>query len=299
MNKLKIIIKNEYITDVNTRSFWIGTIIVPVLFVGFSLFIGFLIGDSDMGRKMANPAAPEPDEMSGMQVIGMLSGIMLAIFLMIYGAQIYNKVKKEKVNRVIEILATSVTGRTMMLGKIISVGLVGLTQLLVWILMIAALLGGLVIIANIEIPWNYITDIRIIGGLVWSFLFFLGGYVLYGSLYAACGAMTDKDNENQGYMTAITFLLLGSFYIGEYAVTNSTSAFVTFCSYFPFTSPTIGAVNAVAGSVPLWQSILSLVSVYFFAALAVALSGKIYTSSLLLKGKKFTPKDIILFLKSK
>lgn len=299
MNKLKLIIKNEYITDVNSRSFWIGTIIVPVLFGGFSLFIGFLIGDSETGRMMANPAAPDPDDMSGMQVMGMLSGILLALFLMIYGAQIYNKVKKEKINRVIEILATSVTGRTMMLAKIISVALVGLTQLLVWILMIGGILAGVIMLLNVDIPFQELLDSRVVIGLVWSFLFFIGGYVFYGSLYAACGAMTDKDNENQGYMTAITFLLLGSFYIGEYAVSNSSTAFVTFCSYFPFTSPTIGAVNAVAGSVPLWQSVLSLVSVYVFAALAVAISGKIYTSSLLLKGKKFTPKDIILFLKSK
>ena len=146
---------------------------------------------------------------------------------------------------------------------------------------------------------EYLTDSRIYIGLLWSILFFLGGYVFYGSLYAACGAMSDKDNENQTYMTVITFLLLGSFYIGEYAVMNAGSPLVIFCSFFPFTSPTIAAVNSIAGTIPVWQSIISLVVLYAFAAISVSLSGKIYTSSLLLKGKRFTPKDILLFLKSK
>lgn len=299
MSQLGLIIKNEYLTDLKSKSFWIGTILVPILFGAFSIFIGYLIQDSEATKKLANPAAPDPSEMTGVQSMGMLCGIFLALFLMIYGAQIFNKVKKEKTNRVMEVLATCVTGRTMMLGKIISVGLLGLTQMLIWIALVVAVVGGVLMAMGEGIPMEYLADSRIYFGLMWSVLFFLGGYVFYGSIYAACGAMTDKDNENQAYMTVITFLLLGSFYIGEFAVTNSSNPFVIFCSFFPFTSPTIAAVNAVAGAVPVWQSVLALAVLYLFAAVAVALSGKIYTSSLLLKGKRFTPKDILLFLKSK
>lgn len=299
MSQLGLIIKNEYLTDIKTKSFWIGTILVPIIFGAFSIFIGFLIEDSEATKKLANPAAPDPSEMTGIQSLGMLCGIFLALFLMIYGAQIFNKVKKEKSNRVMEVLATCVTGRTMMLGKIISVGLLGLTQFLIWGAMIAVIIFGVMMILNFSIPMEYLTDIRIYQGLLWSGLFFLGGYIFYGSIYAACGAMSDRDNENQAYMTLITFLLLGSFYIGEYAVTNAGSALVIFCEFFPFTSPTIAAVNAVAGAVPLWESVTALVILYIFAFFSVSLSGKIYTSSLLLKGKRFTPKDILLFLKSK
>lgn len=299
MNQLGLIIKNEYLTDLKAKSFWIGTILVPILFGAFSIFIGFLIQDSEATKKLANPAAPDPSEMTGIQSMGMLCGIFLALFLMIYGAQIFNKVKKEKSNRVMEVLATCVTGRTMMLGKIISVGLLGLTQMMIWFAMIFTVIAGLMFILNFSIPIEYLTDSRIYIGILWSFLFFLGGYVFYGSIYAACGAMTDKDNENQAYMTVITFLLLGSFYIGEFAVTNAENPFVVFCEFFPFTSPTIAAVNAVASAVPLWQSILALIVLYAFAAISVVLSGKIYTSSLLLKGKRFSPKDLLLFLKSK
>jgi len=299
MSQLGLIIKNEYLTDIKTKSFWIGTILVPILFAVFSIFIGFLIQDSEVSRKLANPAAPDPNDLSAVQTMGMLGGIFLALFLMIYGTQIFNKVKKEKVNRVMEVLATCVTGRTMMLAKIISVGLIGLTQIVIWIFMVVMVVGGVMAVIRPDIPWDVLYDIRIYSGLAWSAAFFLGGYVFYGAIYAACGAMTDKDNENQAYMTLITFLLLGSFYIGEYAVTNADNPFVIFCMFFPFTSPTVAAVNAIAGTVPLWESIVALLVLYVFAYISLSLSGKIYTSSLLLKGKKFTPKDIVLFLKSK
>lgn len=299
MNQLGLIIKNEYLTDIRSKTFWIGTILTPILIGAFSIFVGYMVADSEVSSKMANPAAPDPDEMSGIQVMGMLSGILLAIFLMIYGAQIFAKVKKEKVNRVMEVLATCVTGRTMMLSKIISVFLLGATQILIWLFLICSVVFSIMFILGESIPLEILTDSRFWLGLMWTILFFIGGYCFYGSIYAACGAMTDKDNENQSYMTIITFMLLGSFYIGEFAIMNSENPFIIFCSYFPFTSPTIAAVNAVAGSVSFWLSLSQLLVLYIFAYLSIGLSGKIYTSSILMKGKKFTPKDIMVFLKTK
>ena len=134
---------------------------------------------------------------------------------------------------------------------------------------------------------------------VWSIIFFVGGYIFYGSLYAAVGALTDKNNENQEYMTIITFILLASFYIGIYAVDNPTSSLTQWCSYIPMTSPTIAAVGAISGDMPIWQTLLSVIILYATAILSLSFAGKIYTSALLLKGKKLTPKDILIFLKSK
>lgn len=301
MSQLGIIIKNEYLTDIRSKSFWIGTFILPILMIGFGVFVGFMAEDSDIMKDMANPGASSADmeNMSGMQILGLFSGIMLCLFLMIYGSQIYNKVKKEKCNRIVEVLATCVSGRTMMLAKIVSVALVGFTQLLLWTITLISGAIVLVFIFNVDIPWNELPALKLIVSLIWMIGYFLGGYIFYGSIYAACGAITDKDNENQAYMTIITFLLLGSFYIGEFAATNPTSPFVTFCSFFPFTSPVIGAVNAIAGAVPWYISVLSLLSLAAFATLSVIFSGKLYTSSILMKGKSFTPKDIITFLKMK
>lgn len=295
-----MIISNEYKTDISAKSFWISTFLVPVLMVAFGGFAGYMMSQSEsmMGVSESVLGGGE-EELTPLKAIGLMMGMFLTIFIMMYGSQIFQKVKTEKTNRIVEILATCVPGRTMMLAKIIAVGLVGMTQLVLWGVIMAALVSGIVFVFHIEIPWGELISYDYIMAMVWSVLFFAGGYVFFGSLFAAVGAMTDKNNENQEYVAVLTFVLLISFYIGEYAVDHGSAAFVRALTYIPFTSPTIGAVNAITQTSPLWESIVSVVVLFVCAWLAMSFAGKIYTSSILLKGKKFTPKDIITFLKSK
>ncbi|MCM1377058.1 MAG: ABC transporter permease [Clostridium sp.] len=301
ISKLKLIVEQEYKTDITTKSFWIATFLVPLIFVAFIIFGTFMMDGSESFMTMQESLQPTPDPkgLTGLKVMGMLMGLFLVMFLMMYGSQIFNKVKVEKCNRIFEILATSVDGRTMMLAKIISVCLIGMTQLLIWSLLIVVLASMVILALQIDIPWMLLADRRIVCALFWSIAFFIGGYVFFGSLYAAVGAMTDKNNEYQEYVAVLTFLLLGSFYIGEYAVDNGSEVFVTICSFVPLTSPVVACVNAIIGTVPMWQSWVSLVVLYVFAGIALSFSGKLYTSSMLLRGKKFSPKDIITFLRAK
>ncbi len=302
MTQLGIIIQNEYKTDVRSKSFWIATIIVPVIFLAFSMFGGYMMSESDtaMGLSEALMGTPGSDEpMTGMKVLGLLTGMFLVLFLMIYGSQIFNKVKIEKTNRIVEILATSVDGRTMMLAKIISVALVGMTQLLIWGCLIGAIIFGVLTVFPIDIPWGELLSWKIVMFFIWAAAYFAGGYILFGSMFAAVGAMTDKNDENQEYVAVLTLILLMSMYIAQYAIDHGSSTFVTVCNYIPFTSPSIGCVLAISGSCSIWETLLSLAVLYLSAWITLMLSGKIYTSSLLLKGKKATPKDIITFLKSK
>jgi ABC transport system permease protein len=301
MSQLSLIIKNEYLTDVRGKSFWISTLLVPVIIAAFGLFGGIMASQSESMGSVVNdlPITPEAETMTAQKAAGMFMGMFLAIFLMMYGAMIFTKVKTEKTNRIVEILATCVDGRTMMLAKIIAVGLVGLTQLLVWALLAGAIIVGVFLVFTPDISFGFLMSPKVWLALLWTICFFIGGYIFFGSLYAAAGAMTDKDNENQAYMSILTFMLLGSFYIGEFAVDHGDSAFARVCSYIPFTSPTIGCVNAVTETAPLWETALSLILLYAFAVLALVISGKIYSSSLLLRGKNFTPKDIVTFLKAK
>lgn len=134
MSQLSLIIKNEFLTDVRSKGFWISTILVPLIIVLFGAVFGFIMKDADTFNSMAEsmPTTPEPESMTPAKVVGMLMGMFLTFFLMIYGAMIFNKVKTEKCNRIMEILSTCVDGRTMMLAKIIAVGLLGLIQLLAW-----------------------------------------------------------------------------------------------------------------------------------------------------------------------
>ncbi|MCH5228493.1 MAG: ABC transporter permease [Muribaculaceae bacterium] len=300
MEQLKLIVSTEYLTDIRSKSFWISTFIVPIVIVLFGAVLGVLMAESDTFTKTMNelPTNPDAENITTAKIVGMLAGICLTFFLMIYGAMIFNKVKTEKCNRIMEIICTSVPGKTLMLGKILSVGLTGLTQLLIWGLLMFAAATVFFIIFGFDVPWGYLTAGKTYLAITWTTLYFIGGYVLFGSLYAACGAITDKDNENQAYMTVITFLLLGAFYLGEFAVDNGDSSLAIACSYIPFTSPTVGTVNAVSGFAPVWQTLTSLVVLYASAFFSVALAGKLYRSSMLLKGKQFTPKDLVTFLRS-
>lgn len=300
MEQLKLIVTTEYLTDIRSKSFWIGTFIVPIVIIVFGGICGVLMAESDTFAKTLNdlPTQPDAESLTPAKAVGMMAGIFLTFFLMIYGAMIFNKVKTEKCNRIMEIICTSVSGRTLMLGKILSVGLTGLTQLLIWAIMVFAGVTFIFLVFGFDFPWGYLTSGKTYLAITWTFLYFIGGYVLFGSLYAACGAITDKDNENQTYMTVITFLLLGAFYLGEFAVDNGDSTLAIVCSYIPFTSPTVGTVGAVSGALPIWQIATSLAVLYVCAFLSVAMAGKLYRSSMLLKGKQFTPKDIITFLRS-
>lgn len=301
MSQLGIIISTEYKTDIKRKSFWISTIIVPLIIMAFSFFAGFMMSESDTAMTMQESLMPGPDgeDISGMQVLGMMLGMFLTIFLMVYGSQIYNKVHYEKANRIVEILATCVEGRTVMLAKIISVGLVGLTQILLWGIMSAVIITGVFIVFPVDMELTKLFALKYVMALVWCMLYFIGGYIFYGSLFAAVGAMSDKNSENQEYMAILTFVLLFAVYLGMYAVDHGSALFVRICEYLPFTSPTVCTINSISGAMAPWESLLSLVVLYGFAYLAMAFSGKIYTSSILLKGKRFTPMDIVTFLKSK
>lgn len=300
MNNLKIIIEREYLNDITSRSFWLSTILFPILTLGFGVFIGFMASDSESLRSISSMGGPDnPEDLSGIQVLGMLLGMFLTIFLMVYGTQIFNKVKTEKANRIMEIIATSTSGRTMMLGKVVAVALTGLTQLVVWFILILGGVALLMAFFNLGELTGLLGDVRLWMAMLYSVLFFAGGYLLYGSLYAMVGAMTDRDNENQGYIVIITFLLMASFYIAQFALDNPDAPLAVWSSYIPFTSPSIGAVEAITGALSWWQTLLSLIVLYVSAWAAVTIAGKIYTSAMLLNGKKFTPQDLITFIKAK
>ena len=290
----------EYRMDVKAKSFWITTFLIPVMIVAFGVFIAFL-SEGNAGFEMfSKSTAPTPDDINDDQAIGMICGVFLTMFVMMYGAQIFNKVRTEKTNRIVEVLVSSVSGRSVMLSKVISVALIGLTQMLVWALLIMGIVFAVLVLLPVKVSFSDIFSVSALWPLVVCLLYFIGGFVFYGALYAAAGAMTDRNNENSGYLSVLMMLMMASMYIGIYAVDADPGApFAVVCFYLPFTSSTVGAVQTVAGMVPWWQTLISLVVLFVTDYIVLSLAGKIYTSAVLLKGKKLTPKDILTFLKSK
>lgn len=305
MNKLKLIVINEYRTAVGRKSFWIMTFIFPLLMVAFGIVIGFLMNDSDSFMSTTNSInektglTPDEEGMTAAKAMAMMVGVVLTMAMMICGSQIMQMVRQEKTNRIMEFLATCVTGRTMLTVKILSVALITLTQLLLWIALFVIFGFGFVVVLDIDIPWGYLMHPLVWKTVLWSVLYFSGGFMMFSALFAACGALTDSNNENQQYLSILMMCVLASMYIGMYAVDHPMSVLAQVCAYFPLTSPTVGAVNAITGEVPVWSSVLSLIVLYACAYGAIIIGGKIYASSMLLKGSSLTPKAIVAFIKSK
>lgn len=305
MNKLKLIVINEYKTAVWCKSFWIMTFVFPVVMLVFGVVMGFLMSDSTSMTSYMNSLndstglTPEEENMTTAKAVAMMVGVILTMAMMICGSQIMQLVRQEKTNRIMEFLATCVPGRTMLMAKIISVALVCLTQVFLWAACVIFFLVGIIYVFNIDIPWSYLLHPLFWKSMIWAVLYFIGGFLMFSSLFAACGALTDSNNENQQYLSILMMFVLSSMYIGMYAVDHPTSVLSMVCAYFPLTSPTVGAVNAITGEVPIWSSILSLVVLFACAYGSIVLGGKIYASSMLLKGTSLSPKTIVAFLKAK
>ena len=305
MNKLKLIVINEYKTAVGRKSFWIMTFVFPLLMVAFGVVIGFLMADSESTNSVMDSIndktglTPDEDSMTAAKAIAMMVGVCLTMAMMICGSQIMQMVRQEKTNRIMEFLATCVPGRTMLTAKIISVALITCTQVLLWVVCFVLFGAVFIIVFDVDIPWGYLLHPLVWQTAIWSVLYFAGGFMMFSALFAACGALTDSNNENQQYLSILMMCVLASMYIGMYAVDHPTSLLAQVCAYFPLTSPTVGAVNAITGEVPVWSSVLSLIVLYACAYGAIIIGGKIYAASMLLKGSSLTPKAIIAFLKAK
>ncbi len=305
MDKLRLIILNEYKTAVCRKTFWIMTLLFPLLLVGFGVVMGFLTADSEsylfFSESMNDKAGIQPDEdtMTPAKAIAMMGGLALTMAMLTCGGQIMQMVRQEKTNRIMEFLATCVPGRTMLTAKIISVALISLTQVGLWAIFIGVCIIGAGFIFNLTVPWHFLLEPIVWKALIWGFVYFLGGYMMFASLFAACGALTDSNNENQQYQTILMLSVLGSMYVGFYAVDHPTSVLAQICAFFPLTSPTVGTVNAITGEVPVWISVISVIVLYACAYGAIIIGGKIYSSSMLLKGSNLTPKTIMAFIKSK
>ncbi|MBD5232087.1 MAG: ABC transporter permease [Bacteroidales bacterium] len=298
MSKLTTLIKSEYRIDATSKSFWLTTLLLPVFLFLLGGFIGYLGANSDAMQSMSEHTPHPGDDITGMQVLGMLSGFMLFMFITMYGSMIFQKVKTEKTNRIVEILVSCVPGRTVMMAKVITVGLLGLTQMAIWMAMFGAgffvfyvLMPGVLPIADL-LQW------KILAGLLIAFLYFVGGYCFYGSLFAMAGAFTDRNNENQGVLSCIMVCLMVSFYIGIFSVDNF-GLLTQVAFYVPFTSPTTGPAQSIGGAAPWWSTLISLIILYGSAYLTLVLAGKAYTSALLLKGKKLSVRDLVVFFRAK
>jgi ABC-2 type transport system permease protein len=260
-------------------------------------------------------------------VIGFVFTFMIYMFIMLYGAMVMQGVMEEKTNRIVEVMVSSVRPFDLMFGKIVGIGLVGLTQVCIWVVMtfLLVLVGGIVFglsggggmsaadIAAIKEAGMQQQAIAAMSGdvgnafaadvfarlssfnfleiIVCFVLYFIGGYISYASLYAAAGAAVDNPEDSQQFITPIMLFLIFAVYAGIYSVQNPDGPLAFWCSFLPFTSPIVMMVR-IPFDVPWWQIGLSLVLSYATAGLLVWVSAKVYRVGILMYGKKPTFREI-------
>ena len=258
----------------------------------------------------------EGDEQTSSTELAMLIGIVLSLmsymFVIMYGSMIMNSVIEEKSNRIVEVIVSSCKPIELMLGKIVGVALVGLTQMLIWSILLG-IVGSIVGIGFASTEAQAVagamaeasTDssiIEMLGSInylqILSFfaIYFVGGFLLYASLFAAFGSAVDQASDASQFTTPIVMIIVIALYAAIACVENPDGDIAFWCSMIPFTSPMVMMVR-LPFDVPAWQSLLSIAILYASAIGLTALSARIYRTGILLYGKKNSIKDLIKWLK--
>lgn len=252
--------------------------------------------------------------------IGYVMGFLIYIIIFIYGAGVMRGVMEEKTNRIAEVIISSVKPFQLMMGKIIGIGLVGLTQFGLWAILMLLLNFALPLLIpglseSIPSAMPMTTDVNTAmqsidgndklklfnaikdqnwGMILSCFLFyFLGGYFLYAAMFAAVGSLVNEDPQEAQQLTIpITMPIIFGFIIMATSVNDPHSNLSVFGSLFPLTSPIVMMARIPYG-VPLWQLILSMGLLLLGFIIMTWLSAKIYRTGILLYGKKITWKEVI------
>jgi len=224
---------------------------------------------------------------------GFVGAMLLYMVILLYAVAVMRSTLEEKTSRVVEILISSVRPAELMLGKILGVGSVGLTQLAVWILLgvVALTLGLPALLASRPDLMDPDIIRQALPGLGLTSLFvalFLGGYFLYAALYAAVGAMCSSEEEAQQAQFPVVMLLVAPIMFIMPVIENPTSPLAVTASQVPFFSPVLMYARAATGAVPLWE-ILSALTLLVLGVLAMAwVAGRVYRVGILMQGKRPT-----------
>ncbi|MCR5645647.1 MAG: ABC transporter permease [Bacteroidales bacterium] len=256
-------------------------------------------------------------------VLGMILAILIYMFIMLFGGQVMQGVTEEKSSRIVEVIVSSVKPFQLMMGKIIGVSLVALTQFVMWILLTGVIYIGFSAAVGIshpeaisqgtvmaqEISSTNIMDNEAVqdvlnivhsidfGTIIFSFfVFFLLGYLLYATMFAAIGSLVDNNTDSQQFSLPVTVPLLIAFLSAIYIVNDPDGSLALWLSMIPFTSPVVMMVRIPFG-IPIWQVIVSALILAGSFVGMTWVAAKVYRTGILMYGKKPTYKEIFKWLK--
>ena len=254
--------------------------------------------------------------------IGMGAGYLIMMFIIIYGAMVMRSVIEEKTSRIIEVIISSVKPFQLMLGKIFGTALAGLTQFVVWGLLMVLIFIGSSYFFGVELHnsgvgmqqmgadqmnqlaqndtqllFDELMNLPLVSTFIFFILYFLLGYLLYSSLYAAIGAAVDNETDTQQFMLPIMLPLMLGVYIGFATVINDPHGTIaTVFSMIPFTSPIVMLMRIPFG-VPWWQILVSLTLLLLTFFGIVWIAAKVYRVGILMYGKKISYKELMKWVR--
>ena len=256
-------------------------------------------------------------------ILGMVLSVLIYMFIMLFGGQVMQGVTEEKSSRIVEVIVSSVKPFQLMMGKIIGVSLVALTQFVMWIILTGVIYVGFSAAVGIshpeaisqgtvmaqEISSTNIMDNEAVqdvlnivhsidfGTIIFSFIvFFLLGYLLYATMFAAIGSLVDNNTDSQQFTLPVTVPLIIAILSAIYIVNDPDSSLAVWMSMIPFTSPVVMMVRIPFG-IPIWQVIVSAVILAGTFVGMTWVAAKIYRTGILMYGKKPTYKEIFKWLK--
>ncbi|MFM8711415.1 MAG: ABC transporter permease, partial [Sphingomonadales bacterium] len=253
-----------------------------------------ILTQSRIGIKAKN-VIDEKSDSDTAEGIGYVAGLLMYFILLVYGSQVMMGVMEEKTNRIAEVIVSSVRPFQMMLGKIIGIGAVALTQFLLWIAFILVAynvakeagtqMGAAEMVGNMQRLFTKV-DVPLILGCFG--FYFLAGFFFYASLYGAVGSAVNEDiREAQSLSFPITMLVILSIAMMTASIANPSGPIALWGSLLPFSSPIVMMARipyGVPGTVPWWQLIASMVILVLSFLAMVWLAGKIYRTGILMYG---------------
>jgi hypothetical protein len=256
------------------------------------------------------------------EIVGMMCGFFIYFVIIIFASQVLRGVLEEKTNRIVEVLVSSVKPMQLLVGKIVGIALVGITQFLIWIV----LTFGLVSVAGLFVKGNIVpeemaemTDGGSMGAInnadfsvfqkineyfsfsfseiiLCFFFFFVVGYLIYATLYAATGSVVDNESDSQQYTMPVTIPLILAIILIPTIATNPSGQLAFWFSMIPLTSPITMMVRLPAG-VPFWQLLTSMGVALLFLLFCIWFVAKIYRVGILMYGKKPSWREIFKWLR--
>ena len=256
------------------------------------------------------------------EIIGMMCGFFIYFIIIIFASQVLRGVLEEKSNRIVEVLISSVKPIQLLTGKIVGIALVGITQFLIWVVLTVGIVSAVGLAAPDLLSGSEATEVVAEGAsatdqvqglsifqqinnyfpisfteiILCFFFFFVVGYLIYATLYAATGSVVDSESDSQQYTMPVTIPLILSIILIPSISTNPNGQLAFWFSMIPLTSPIIMMVRLPAG-VPLWQLLTSMGVAVLFLLFCIWAAAKIYRVGILMYGKKNSWREIFRWLK--